>query len=140
MFRLSHILFAGGFAFAAATATAADTTAEPRADVSRVCPGYGDVLRERVHLPPVYQPKDLVVRFHLEGGAVSPKGIEFKGTPVEWRRVIRRVMNDMECRDDGQGNQDFAFVLSLMPERDGVPQTLALKPESEVLAVVKSAD
>lgn len=112
--------------------------AAPRADVSRVCPGYGEVLRERLQLPSVEQPTDMVVRFRLDEGAVDQ--VRFRRAPPELRNAIRRVIYDLKCTGEGQANQQFAFVLSVLPEGDEATQRLALKPESEVLAAVRAAD
>ncbi len=110
-----------------------------RVDVSRVCPGYGEVLREWLLLPEVSAPVDYLVRFKLDEGQVSDVG--FRHTPMEVRPAIRRAMRQVSCSDDGQAQQQFAFILRVLPERgDEVQQARVLTPSATQLAALSRVD
>lgn len=110
----------------------------PRVDVSQVCPGYGAQLVDRLSLPEVDHTIDMLVKFQLNAGEVTQVG--FRHTPIEFRNQIRRVMADVSCRNDGQANQTFAFMLSLKPESQGGAQAVALKADSPALLALQAAD
>jgi hypothetical protein len=120
------------------TAQRAAEAPAPRVDVSHVCPGYGEVLREHLSVLSVDRPTDMIVRFRLDEGAVGQIGL--RHAPMEMRNRIRRAMYDLKCTGDGQANQQFAFLLRVIPEGDEGADRLALRPESEVLAALQAAD
>lgn len=110
----------------------------PRVDVSQVCPGYGAQLADRLSLPQVEQSIDMLVHFQLNADDVTQVG--FRHTPLEYRNQIRRAMTRVSCRNDGQANQNFAFILRLKPESAGGAETVALKADSAALLALLSAD
>ncbi len=144
-FKFSALLLAlcgfsglSGPALAQSQLPAVDITALraplPRVDVAKVCPAIAQTLRRSLSLYPFAwdTPQDLLVRFDLRGGKVDTVGL--KQTPIEIRQKIRRAMRTVDCLDDGQARQRFAFVIRVMPEGEGEAQVVALQSDSELLA------
>jgi hypothetical protein len=136
-------------ALAAATAAQAQSTLPPvgisasraaaapgtplRADVSRVCPAYAKTLQDaRVWVPDSDSPLDVLVRFKLDAGRMD--AVTLRGIPVEYRAGLRRLVREIDCIDDGQPQQGFAFILRVMPEGQGDSQAVAISPGSPLLA------
>jgi len=110
----------------------------PRVDVSEVCPAIASQLAEHISLAYVYEPVESIVRFQLRDGEVSQLGL--RRAPIELRDRIRRAMYQVSCRSDGQANQNFAFMLRMVPEGEGGAQAVALKADSPMLLALQAAD
>jgi hypothetical protein len=106
----------------------------PRVDVSQVCAGFNARLREELRLPAVEQAQDILVRFRLSDGQVAQVGT--RHAPVEWRHTIRRAVRTVDCKDDGQANQQFAFIVRVLPEHEGAPEAVALQADSPLLVAL----
>lgn len=86
----------------------------PRADVSRVCPGYAQTLRTQLELPAVEAPTEHIVRFKLVDGKVDQ--VRVRHAPPQYRRQVDAAMARVACIDDRDMQQNFAFVIRVVPE------------------------
>lgn len=105
----------------------------PRVDVSKACPSYGRQLVDTLSLPVVEQPVDMLVSFQLNEGVMDQIDLRRASRDMEIRREIRRAMHRVDCHNDGQSNQSFAFILRVVPESEGGAEAVALSPDSPLL-------
>ena len=104
--------------------------APARVDVSRTCPGYGEAMKDSVmrSLRVIDTAGEMKVSFQLKGDRVDT--VQAKGGNFDYRRAVRRAVSSLGCVNDGQANQQYAFVVVFKPD-DG-------SSDSQALAVVET--
>lgn len=105
----------------------------PRADVSRVCPGYAATLSTQLMLPAVETPTEHIVRFTLVDGKVDQ--VRVRHAPQSYRRQVGAAMAQVACVDDRDMQQNFAFILRVVPEGSQESSIAEIK-DSKLLAAL----
>lgn len=115
-------LLAGGQALAQHESTRLDPVdvrgarAAPRVDVSLACPSYVSTLQGELQgrLPEVNRVMEHRVQFNLRDGGV--RDVALPGLPLEFRQQVRQAVRRMDCKADGKPQQNYTFLLVLLPE------------------------
>ena len=92
-----------------------------RFDVLAACPGIAQELKQNLSTAfDRYQATGVVkVQFRVQGDQVS--AVQAMGGPSEYRRPIRRVVENLSCSDKTGANQLYAFELSFSEPKEGSP-------------------
>jgi hypothetical protein len=109
--------------------------AAPRVDVSLACPSYASTLQNELQgrLPEVHRVMEQRVQFNLRDGGV--RDVALPGLPFEFRQQVRKAVRRMDCTADGKPQQNYAFLLVLLPEgHPGGAQLAARELDGSTLA------
>lgn len=90
-----------------------------RFDVRAACPGIAQELKKNLSTSfDRYQASGVVkVQFRVQGEQVS--AVQALGGPSEYRRPIRRAVENLSCSDKTGANQLYAFELSFSEPKEG---------------------
>ncbi|MDC8784879.1 hypothetical protein [Roseateles koreensis] len=103
----------------------------PREDVQARCADYGEAVKLSLarSIRDVDRNAEVRVDFRLEGNQLAD--VALAGGPMEFRSPLRHAIGKIQCVNDGQANQNFAFLVVFRPLRPGEDS------EDQPVAVVK---